>query len=83
MQSTFTVVLGCCRFSHGHIDPSAGIFGVLIEHVRKVRIGIIPARSNTDCKNRRTRLCSMECHQAVYGILSGGKISWRKKGKRI
>ncbi len=79
----FRVILGCLH-SNGHIDPSAGIFGVLTERYRKlIRHNPIPARSNTECIHRRTAQCNQDCSRSVYGIMVTGKISWRKIGATI
>lgn len=76
--SEMQIVLGCDR--GGHINPAAGIFGILEEKFRKIKRNPIPARSNTSCACRRTSKCKQDCIHAVYGIRAGFKISWRIPG---
>ncbi len=77
------VVQGCSH-SKGHINPTAGVFGVLEERFRNLRRNTpIPARNNSDCAHRRTGQCNSDCRGSVYGIMSNGKISYRNKGSRL
>lgn len=79
------VTLGCDRIlEEGHIDIDAGIFGVLEEKLTRIKTGeIIPARINTSCKCRLTSKCNIDCTNAVHCIVAGGKVSYRKIGKRM
>lgn len=80
-----TPVLGCDYLrDNGHIDETAGIFGVLVEKFRQLKSGnIIPVCNNTQCAGRATKQCNVNCENAVSGWLVGGKISWRKYWKRM
>jgi hypothetical protein len=79
------ITLGCSNvLSNGHINIDSGIFGVLDEKVVRVKTDtIIPASENTSCKCRRSARCNINCHHAIYGINSIGKISYRNINKRI
>jgi len=79
----FRVILGC-QHSKGHVDPNAGIFGVLEERFRNLRrLTPIPANANTECSRRRTPQCNQECQCAVYGIMAGHRISYHNKGASL
>ncbi len=79
----FRVVLGC-KHSKGHVDPRAGIFGVLEERFRNLRRSKpIPANANTECSHRRTPQCNINCNCSIYGLMSSGKISYHNPGKQI
>lgn len=78
------VTLGCCKTTTGHVDPKAGMFGVLEERFRRVKLGrIVPARDNTDCAHRRTAQCNVMCPKARTGYQIGHKVSYQRKGRRI
>lgn len=78
-------IIGCDYIrSNGSIDEKAGIFGVLNEAFTKVKTGnIVPAFNNTRCACRKTKYCSVNCPSAVSGIMVGGRISFRNKGKTM
>ncbi len=79
----FRVVLGCLH-SGGHVDPRAGIFGILDERFRNLRRSKpIPASANTQCSHRRTPQCNQDCRCAVYGIMVGHRISYQNKGTSL
>ena len=79
----FNVVLGC-KHAPSHINPFAGIFGVLEERLKKLeRVEPIPARESVACPHRRTAQCNQDCPKAVYGIMSTGKISWQNIGATL
>jgi hypothetical protein len=79
----FQVILGCIH-STGHVDPSAGILGVLHEgkFPSLIRHSPILAHDNTQCKCRRTSKCNSDCRHSVYGI-AGSKLSFINKGMRM
>lgn len=79
------ITLGCDKIlENGHIDVDEGIFGVLDEKLIRIKSGnIIPASENTSCKCRRTPRCNIDCPSSVYGIVAGGKISYRNTNKRM
>ncbi len=79
------ITLGCSNIlTEGHIDSSGGVFGVLDESFRRVRIEyIMPAKDNTSCKCRRTSRCNIDCKYSIYGIKSGFKISYRNTENRM
>ena len=79
----FSVILGCKR-AKCHIDPTAGIFGVLEEKLKTLqRESPILARDNTGCQRRRTSECNSDCRHAVYGIIAGGSLSWQNDGATL
>ena len=74
----FITTIGCNRvLTDGHVDITAGLFGVLEEKLVRVIIGnTIPAKSNASCKCRLTSMCNIECTHAVHCIISGGNVSY-------
>jgi len=85
MAQEINVVLGCDYLKdNGHIDIDTGIFGILNEKLRQVHKGIIlPAFNNTQCSNRRTSKCDVNCHKAVTVYQVGSHWSPQQKGKRM
>ena len=81
----FITTLGCKNvLGDGHIDITKGIFGILEEKLRRVKIEtIIPAKANTSCKCRTTARCNIDCEHAVHCTISGGNISYRNPDKRM
>ncbi len=81
----FITTIGCNRvLGNGHIDPSAGLFGVLEEKLVRVITGItIPAKSNASCKCRLTSVCNIDCVHAVHCIISGGNVSYRNLNAKM
>jgi hypothetical protein len=79
----FQVLIGC-NHTKGHVDPSAGMFGVLHEGVfpNLIRYSPILARDNTECHNRRTEKCNSNCKNSIYTI-TGTKLSFGNMEARI
>jgi enterochelin esterase-like enzyme len=79
----FQVLIGC-NLTRGHVDPNAGMFGVLHEgsFPNLIRHSPILARDNTECHDRRTEKCNSNCKNSIYTI-AGTKLSFRSIGARI
>lgn len=77
------VILGCKKSDTGHININAGIFGILEESLKITNKRIIPAKENTDCPNRRSSVCNIDCPSAITGYQAGHSISFLQLGKRI
>ncbi len=61
-------------------EKGLGIFGSFAPYLEHVNI--VPKRNHTECKQRYTKTCGVDCPSHKIGFVGSHKISW-KTDKRI